>query len=92
MTNNELATALGVTPAVTSRYANGKIMPSKNRIKEIAAITGVTPMQCAAMYLVANIKAQYGKEVLLLVQMFGLNDVDIAAAAHIITRHKELGE
>jgi hypothetical protein len=44
------------------------------------------------MYLVANIKTQYGEEVLSLVQTFGLKDVDIAAAAHIIARHKGLGE
>lgn len=92
MTNNELAAALGVTPSVTSRYANGKNMPSKNRIKEIAAIMDVTPTEVAAMYLVASIKAQYGKEVLSLVQTYYLNDVDVAAAAHIISRHKVLGE
>jgi len=92
MTNNELAAALGVTPSVTSRYANGKNMPFDNRIKEIAAITGVTFEKCAAMYLVANIKAQYGEEVLSLVQTFGLKDVDVAAAAHIIAKHKGLGE
>jgi transcriptional regulator with XRE-family HTH domain len=92
MTNNDLAITLGVQPSVTSRYSTGKNMPSHNRIREIATITGVTFDQCAAMYLVANIKTQYGEEVLSLVQTFGLKDVDIAAAAHIIAKHKGLGE
>ena len=92
MTNNDLAIALGVQASVTSRYATGKNMPSHNRIREIATITGVTFDQCAATYLVANIKAQYGEEVLSLVQTFGLKLVDVAAATHIIAKHKGLWE
>jgi transcriptional regulator with XRE-family HTH domain len=88
MTGAELSKALGVTDGVVSRYARGKSMPSQKRIKEIASITGVTFTECAAMYLVANIRYHYGEDVLKAVQAYGLDNSDVAAVAQIIAALK----
>lgn len=88
MTGAELSKALGVTDGVVSRYARGKSMPSQKRIKEIASITGVTFTECAAMYLVANIRYHYGEDVLKAVQTYGLDNSDVAAVAQIIAALK----
>lgn len=84
MTGKDLAAALGVNHAVVSRYALGKNMPSKSRIEQIATITGVTFTECAAMYIVANIKFLYGTDVLKAVQAYGLDQDDVAAVSQII--------
>jgi transcriptional regulator with XRE-family HTH domain len=88
MTGKGIADALGVTAAVVSRYQNGKNMPSHARIQEIATITGVTYNECAAMYLVANIRCHYGEDVLKAVQSNGLDKSDVAAVAQIIAALK----
>ncbi len=88
MSGAELSRALGVTEGVVSRYGRGKNMPSQKRIKEIASITGVTYTECAAMYLVANIRCHYGEDVLKAVQAYGLDNSDVAAVAQIIAALK----
>jgi transcriptional regulator with XRE-family HTH domain len=88
MTGKELSEKLGVTAGVVSRYATGNNMPSQKRIQEIADITGVTFTECAAMYLVANIRCHYGEEVLKAVQAYGLTNSDVAAVAQIIAALK----
>lgn len=88
MSGAELSRALGITDAVVSRYARGKSMPSQKRIKEIASITGVTFTECAAMYLVANIRYHYREDVLKAVQAYGLDNSDVAAVAQIIAALK----
>lgn len=88
MTGRELSEKLGVTDGVVSRYATGHNMPSHKRIKEIADITGVTFTECAAMYLVANIRCHYGEDVLKAVQAYGLTNSDVAAVAQIIAALK----